>query len=234
MASQLGSNRTKRPIARYWHPAVPALLVVASAYAFNLGLNTVLFRLQALLPVAPQRPIVAVPLTAVGAGALLCLTVVAMTYGLLLFVRGVSDAGGHTSGTVPAVGAGQLARATGVVVGGGVAAAVGLALLVVPGLVVLAHLPLVLVAIALEDRSIVDALETAHARVRSAPRPVAVATLLVAGALAAVAAVGVYTSLVPPAIEVGVGATATALVVLAGAYAFTSLYQTSTGQRRGL
>jgi len=226
MASQLGSNETKLPTARHWRPVVPALIFVLATYAFNLGLNTTLFRLQSVLPGVPQQPIVAVPLTTLGAGALLVVSGVAMTYSLSLFVRTAVESTGRTSGAPSfAIGAGQFARATGVVVVGGIATALGLALLVVPGLVVLAHLPFVLIAVVLEDQSIGQALATGHARVRTTPVPVATATLLTALGLAAVTAFGVYTSLVPPAIEVGVGATGTALVLLAGVYAFGGLYR---------
>lgn len=235
MASQLGSNQTKLPTARHWHPVVPAFVFVLATYVFNLGLNTVLFRLQPVLPGVPQQPIVATPLTLLGAGALLGISGVAMTYSLLLFVHTASERVSPTS-NVPssAVGVGQFARATGVVIVGSIATALGFALLVVPGLVVLAHLPFVLIAIVLEDQPIAEAVKTGHTRVRTNLVPVATATILTTLGLAAVTALGVYTSLVPPAIEVGAGATGTALVLLAGVYVFTSLYQRSPRRRQGI
>jgi hypothetical protein len=235
MASQLGSNRTELPIARLRHPVVPALLFVLATYVLNLGLNTVLFRLQPVLPGVPQQPIVATPLPLLGAGALSLVAGVAMTYFLLLFVRAVAGSAGHASSAPSsAIGAAQLARATAVVAAGGVATALGFALLVVPGLVVLAHLPLVFVAVALEDQPIESAVKTAVSRVLAAPVPVAAATLLAALGLAAVTAFGVYTSLVPPAIEVAIGAAGIALVLLAGLYAFTGLYRLDGRRRQGI
>ncbi|CCQ37008.1 uncharacterized protein Nmlp_2858 [Natronomonas moolapensis 8.8.11] len=235
MASQLGSNETKRLTARDWHPVVPALIFVLATYAFNLGLNTALFRLQPVLPGVPQRAIVAAPLTLLGAGALLGISGIAMTYSLSLFVHAAAESTGHTtSATSSAVGVGQFARVAGVVVGGGIATALGFALLVVPGFVVLAHIPFVLVAVVLENQSIEQAIKIGHARVRTDPVPVAAVTLLAALGLAAVTAVGVYTSLVPPAIEVGVGAAGTAVVLLVGVYAFTGLYRRGARRHGGI
>ena len=234
MASQLGSNRSELPTARLRHPVVPALLFVLATYVFNLGLNTVLFRLQPVLPGVAQQPIVATPLPLLGAGALSLVTGVAMTYLLLLFVRAVGGSAGHASSAPSSIGAAQLARATAVVVAGSVVTALGFALLVAPGLVVLAHLPFVFVAVALEDQPIARAVETAVSRVLAAPVPVAAATILTALGLAAVTAFGASTSLVPPAIEVVIGATGTALVLLAGLYAFTELYQRDSRRQRGI
>ena len=235
MASQLGSNQTRLPTARHWHPVVAALVFVLATYVFNLGLNTVLFRLQPVLPGVPQQPIVATPLALLGAGALLVISGVAMTYSLLLFVRTASERVGHTSNAPSsAVEVGQFARATGVVITGSIATALGFVLLVIPGLVVLAHLPFVLIAIALEDQPIAEAVKTGRSQVRTNLVPVATATILTTLSLAAVTAFGVYTSLVPPAIEVGVGATGTALALLAGVYVFTSLYHRGARRKQGI
>lgn len=200
---------------------VVTLFVVVAAW--NALLNTVLTRsgLAATLQVAYD---LTVPLSAAGAGVGLLVATVAVAVVLAALARTFApdaDAlgGGETVGqTTLAYG-----RATVVAVGGVVVAAVGLGLLVVPGLVVLVHLPLAFVAVAADGVPIGRAVGRTWTRARGARARLVAVVLAVAAVPLALAVIATLTALLPPVVELALGVLVTVAAAAAGVAAFVAL-----------
>lgn len=227
MASQMDSKRVRSTSFRLRDPLVPAVLFVVLSVFLNGSVNSVLGGTGSLLPPSLRfEYAVAVPLAPLGAGVLsVCAGVLALC-SLALFVRSVGTTG--ESGLNPTPSSETLRRlwrATGVGVAGTLGAVLGLALFVVPGLVVLVYLPFVFIAVATDGRTVAGAIEASHTRLSARPVPVGVTALGTALALAGLGLGGVFTSFLPPAVEFVVGTTGSALVTLVGAYLLTALYR---------
>lgn len=227
MASRLDSAHVEDSTARHWHPVVPALSFVALVALLNSALNGVLAGMRSALP--PQLQFdyaVTVPLSPLGAGAVVVGTGILTVCSLALFVRSV---GSDTSGEMHPVSVTEtvmrLVRATAVLVVGMLAMLVGVALLVVPGLVVLVYLPFVFLAVVLDGQTVGGAVRESHARISARPGPVAATALATAFALVGLGYVGLLSSVLPPTAEFVGGGIASALIVLVGTYLLTKLYR---------
>lgn len=227
MASQMDSKRVRSTSLRLRDPLIPAVLFVALSVFLNGAVNSVLAGMGSLLPPSLRfEYAVAVPLAPLGAGVLSVGVGVLAVCSLALFVRSVGTTG--ESGLNPTSSSEtlrRLGRATGVGVAGTLGAVLGLALFVVPGLVVLVYLPFVFIAVALDGRTVAGAIEASHARLSARPVPVAVTALGTALALAGLGLGGVLTSVLPAAVEFVLGATGSAVVALVGTYLLTALYR---------
>ncbi|MEF8856361.1 MAG: hypothetical protein V5A16_02950 [Haloplanus sp.] len=213
-----------------------AALVVALFAAiatWNVSFNTLLDRsgLAASLQVAYEPTL---PLTALGALGGLVVTTLAVVVILAALARLFApDSDALGSSETLAETALAYARAVVVAVGGGVAAAVGLALLVVPGLLVLLHLPLVFVAVAVDGDSVSRAVGRTWSRVRGARARAAAVGLAVVAVPLALAVIATLTDLLPPAVELGLGVAATTAAAAAGVAAFTSIADSIRGTNAG-
>jgi len=213
-----------------------AALVVALFAAiatWNVSLNTFLDRsgFASSLRVAYEPTL---PLTALGALGALTVTTLAVVVILAALVRlFASDADALGSSETLAETALAYARAVVVAVGGVVAAAIGLALLVVPGLLVLLHLPLVFVAVAIDGDSIRRAVGRTWSQARGARARVAAVGLAVVAVPLALAVVATLTDLLPRAVELGLGVAATTAAAAAGVAAFTSIADSIRGTNAG-
>ena len=226
MAS-LESTHAEASTARRRHPAVLGLLFVALVAVLNVALNGVLGGLQSALPSPLQfEYVVTAPLTPLGASALFVAAGVLTVCALGAFVRSVGGTGSaELEPTSFAETVRRFARATVVAFVGTLAAAFGLLLFVLPGLVVLVYLPFVFVAVVLDGRSVGGAVEVSHTRVSARPGLVAATALATVSGLLGLGLGGVFTSALPPVTEFAVGGTGSALVALAGAYLLTALYR---------
>jgi hypothetical protein len=218
--------------ARSRAAALVVTLFVAIA-AWNATLNTLLARsgLASAMAVAYEPTL---PLTTLGAvGGLTAATVVvAVTLAALARTFAPeSDA----LGTSETIGRTALAytRAVVVAVAGAVAAAVGLALLVVPGLVVLVHLPLVFVAVAADGEPIGRAVERSWTRARGSRGRVAAVGLAVVAVPLSLAVIATLTALLPPLVELALGVLVTAVACAAGVAAFVALADSMDGANGG-
>jgi hypothetical protein len=213
---------------------VVALLAVDAAW--NLVLNTLLARsgLAATMQVAYDLTL---PLTLLGSvGGLLAASVagVAVLAAMVRVFAPDTDALGGGETPIETVFAYGRAVVVGLV--GVVAVVVGLAALVVPGLAVLVHLPLVFVAVATDGVSIATAVDRSWTRTRGNRARVAAVGLAVVSIPLALAVVATLTALLSPAAELAVGVVVTAAAATAGVAAFTriadSLDDASTGSSR--
>lgn len=233
MPTQLESTGTQVTTTQGRHPAVPALSFVALVAVLNGAVNGVVGSLQSVQPATAQfEYAITVPLGPPGAGLLSLGTGLLAIVSLALFVRSVggTENTDRNRGTVR--GTGELyGRALAVGIGGSLAFAIGLALLVVPGLVVLTYLPFVFVGVVLDGRTISGALKASHARIASSPGAVVARTVGTALILVGIGVGGVVTSILPPAVEFAVGGVGTAVVALAGTYLLTGLYRRLPEQR---
>jgi hypothetical protein len=227
MSPRLDSTRLGVAVVGPRSPALAAVAFVASVALLNGALNSLLAGLwSALAPSARLEYAVTVPVGTLGAGLLSVAAAVLAAATLAVFVRSVGEtADSGLKPTPPGAGLRRLARAAVVGCGGAAVAAVGLALFVVPGVVVLVYLPFVFVAVALDGETVAGAIETSHDRVASRPLPAAATALGPVLALAALGLGGVVSSVLPPAVEFVAGGAGTALVVLGGTYLLTELYQ---------
>jgi hypothetical protein len=213
---------------------VVALLAVDAAW--NVSFNTLLARsgLAARMQVAYDLTL---PLTTLGAvGGLLVASVVGVAV-LAAMVRVFApDTNALGGSETPVETLFAYARALVVGLVGAVAIAVGLAALVVPGLVVLVHLPLVFVAVASDGVSIGRAIDRTWTRASGNRARVAAVALAVVAVPLALAVVATLTALLSPAVELAVGVAVTAAAATAGVAAFTSiaasLDDTSAGSSR--
>lgn len=232
MASRLDSTHVEDSTTRYWHPGIPALSFVGLVALLNAALNGFLAGIRPALPPLLQfEYAVAVGLAPPGAGVLAVGTGVLVVWSLALFVRSVGrDTGRELEPVSVDETLLRFGRATGVVVAGMLATVIGLALLVLPGLVVLVYLPFVFTAVVLDGRTVVGAIAASHARIATRPVAVAVTSLATVFALLGVGLIGMVSTLFPPAAEFALGGITSALVVLAGIYVLTGLYQRSSPQ----
>ncbi|WP_157573435.1 hypothetical protein [Haloplanus natans] len=210
---------------------VVSLLVAITAW--NATLNTLLARsgLASAMQVAYEPTL---PLTALGAVGGLAVATVAAVAVLAALARTVAPDGDALGGN-ETIGETVLAyaRAVVVAVGGVVAAAVGLGLLVVPGLVVLVHLPLVFVAVAVDGDPIGRAVGRTWARASgSRARIVAVALAVVAVPLS-LAVIATLTTLLSPTVELVLGVLVTSVAAAAGIVAFVALADSLDGSSGG-
>jgi hypothetical protein len=164
------------------------------------------------------------PLTVLGAVGGVVLGAVAAVVLLAALVRAFApDSDALGGDETPAETLIAYGRAVVVAVLGTVAAAVGLAALVVPGLVVLVHLPLVFVAVATDGVSVGRAVDRTWTRVRGhRARVVAVALAVVVVPLS-FATIATLTELLPPLAELLLGALLTTVAAAVGAAAFTAI-----------
>lgn len=203
-----------------------AVALVAVVGAWNVLLNTFVTATGAAAVVGVAYD-VTLPLTANASSAGLVvatfLGVVVLTALVRAFATDPDPLGGDTGpyGTLLVYW-----RALVVAVVGGLGALVGLALLVVPGLVVVVHLPFAFVAVAAEGHTIDEAVELASTRVEN-NRPGVVGLLVAILALPFVVGVAVsLTAVLTPVAELAAGVTAIGLAGVFGAAAFTAAAET--------
>jgi hypothetical protein len=210
---------------------VVALFVVDVGW--NLSLNTLLDR-SGVAATAGVAYDVTLPLTTLGAvGGLLAATVggVVLIAALVRAFAPESDAlGGDETPVETLV---VYARAVVVAVAGTVAVGVGLAALVVPGVVVLVHLPLVFVAVATDGDSIGRAVDRTWVRVRGHRARVVAVSLAVVAVPLSLATVATLTALLPATVELVLGALVTTAAVAAGAAAFVAIAASIDGTSAG-
>jgi hypothetical protein len=202
--------------------ALVALLFVVDA-AWNPSLNTLLARsgTASSMQVAYDATL---PLTTLGAIGGVTLTSVAGVVVLAALVRVFApDTDALGGGETPAETLLAYARAVVVAFAGVVAAGIGLAALVVPGLVVLVHLPLVFVAVAADGQPIGAAIDRTWRRSGGHRARVAAVGLAVVAVPLAVAVVATLTTLLPPLFELALGVVVTGAAAAAGTVAFTSI-----------
>ncbi|WP_251341615.1 hypothetical protein [Haloplanus halophilus] len=210
---------------------VVALLVVDAAW--NLSLNTLLDRSGMAETIGVTFDVV-LPLTVLGAVGGLAVSTVAGVAVLAALVRVFApDTDALGGGQSPAETLLTYARAVVVALVGLVAAGVGLAALVVPGLVVLVHLPLVFVAVAGDGEPIGRAVERTWTRARGNRARVAAVGLAVVAVPLAVTVVATLTALLPPLVELAVGVVVTGVAAAAGVAAFTAIADSIDGQSAG-
>jgi hypothetical protein len=217
----LGTSRTRA--------AALVLTLFGVVAAWNVLLNTLLVRsgVAATLQVAYDPT---VPLSAVGSVAGFAFVTVAAVAVLAALARAFApDA--DALGVSETIGETVLAyaRAVVVAVGGVVAAALGLALLVVPGLVALVHLPLVFVAVAAGGDPIGRAIERTWTRARGSRPRIAAVALAVAAVPLALAVIATLTALLSPMVELVLGVLVTAVAAAAGVAAFVTLADSLDG-----
>lgn len=207
--------------------------LVACIAAWNVTLNTLLVRtgLAESLRVAYD---LTVPLTALGASGGLAAATVGVVAVLAALARTVAP-------DVDALGASETigetalayARAVVVAVGGVVAAGLGLGLLVVPGLLVLVHLPLVFVAVATDGVPIGRAVERTWTQARGSRARAAAVGLAVAAVPLALAVIASLTALLAPPVELALGVLVTTVACAAGVVAFVALADSLDGSGSG-
>ncbi|WP_251329349.1 hypothetical protein [Haloplanus pelagicus] len=214
--------------------ALVVTLFVVNA-AWNVSLNTLLARTG--LASSLGTTYLTVPLTGLGAVGGLTAATVAGVAVLTALVRSFApEADALGAGETPIETVLVYARAVVVAVGGVVAAGLGLAALVVPGLVVLVHLPLVFVAVAADGDPIGRAVDRTWKRARGNRARIAAVGLAVAAVPLALVVVATLTTLLSPVVELAVGVVVTGATAAAGAAAFTaiseSIGESSTGASR--
>lgn len=227
MVSRLDSTHGHGSPAQYWHLVIPALSVVGLVALLNVALNSLFAGVQSAIPPSLHfEYAVTVPLTPIGSGLLFIGAGILTVFSLALFVRSIAGDDGTKRSPVPSTETLQrFGRATGVVIAGIPVMALGFALFVVPGLVVLVYLPFVFVAVVLDGRTVARAVKASHARISARPVAVAVTTLSTALGLIGIGLIGVLSSVLPPIAEFVVGGASSALVVLTGTSLLTGLYQ---------
>lgn len=209
-----------------------AALVVAlfvGNVAWNVLLNTLVARsgVAATVRLAYDATL---PLSATGAAVGLAAATVAVALLLAALARSVvpeSDA----------IGAGETrwqatlayGRAVVVAVVGAVLGTVGLAALLLPGLLVFLHLPLVFVAVATDGDSIVRAVDRTWSRARGARARIAAVALAVAAVPLAVVLIALFTDLLSPLVELALGVAVTTVAAAAGVVAFAALADSLDG-----
>lgn len=227
MASRLDSTRVHGSTAQYWHPVIPALSFVVLVALLNGALNGIFAGIRSAVPSSLQfEYAVTVPLTPLGAGVLFVGAGILTVCSLALFVRSIAgDSGFQLSPVSSNETLRRFSRATGVVIAGMLAMALGLALFVIPGLVVLVYLPFVFVAVVLDGQTVAGAVKASHTRIVARPVAVAVTALATALGLLGIGLIGVLSSVLPPTAEFVVGAVGSAVVTLVGTYLVTMLYR---------
>ena len=210
---------------------VAALLAVTATW--NVLLNTLLDRSGAATSLQTAYDLV-LPLTVLGAVGGLSLATVAVVLVLAALARTFAPDVGALGGS-ETVGQTALAYARALVVAvvGTLAAGVGLAVFVVPGLVVLVHLPLVFVAVATDRVSVSEAVTRTWTRARGSRARIATVCLAVVAIPLALAVIATLTALLPPVVELALGVLATTAAAAAGIAAFTTLADSLGGGDAG-
>ncbi|MFD1632493.1 hypothetical protein ACOZ4L_06820 [Haloplanus ruber] len=210
---------------------VVALLVVDAAW--NLSLNTLLVRSGAAETLGTTFA-VTLPLTTLGAVGGLALASVAGLVLLAALARVFADGTGALGGGETLVETlAAYARAVVVGVVGVVAAGVGLAALVVPGLVVLVHLPLVFVAVAVDGDPIAQAVDRTWTRAGGNRARITAISLAVVAVPLALAVVATLTAMLSPVVEFALGVVVTGAAAAAGVAAFTRIAASLNGSGTG-
>lgn len=227
MVPRVDSTRVHGPTAQYWHPAIPALSFVVLVALLNVALNSLFAGVQSAIPPSLHfEYAVTVPLSPIGAGLLFIGAAILAVCSLALFVRSIAGTGNSKRTPVSSNETlRRFGRATAVVIAGIPVMALGFALFVVPGLVVLVYLPFVFVAVVLDGRTVARAVKASHTRVSARPVAVAVTTLSTALGLVGIGLIGLLSSVLQPTAEFVVGGATSAVVVLTGTYLLTMLYQ---------
>jgi len=210
---------------------VVALFAVTATW--NASLNTLLAR-SGLAETVQVTYDLTLPLSTAEAAAVLAGATLAVVVVLAALARTFApdvDALGGSETPVETVAA--YARAVVVAVGGLLAAAVGLAVLVVPGLVVLVHLPLVFVAVAADGEPIGRAVDRTWTRARGSRGRVAAVGLAIVAVPLALAVVATLTALLPPVVELALGAAVTTVAAAAGVAAFAAIADSINGTDAG-
>jgi hypothetical protein len=210
---------------------VVALFVVNAAW--NVLLNTLVAG-SGLAAAARLAYDVTLPLSTAGAAAGLA---AATVVGVVLLAALARSATPETD----ALGAGESAgetllaygRAVVVAVVGAVAAAAGLAAVLVPGLLVSIHLPLVFVAVAADGDSIGRAVARSWSKARGSRGRIAAVGLAVAAVPLAVALIALFTDLLSPLAELAVGVVVTTVAAAVGVVAFAALGASLDGLQTG-
>ncbi|AZH24464.1 hypothetical protein [Haloplanus aerogenes] len=206
---------------------VVALFAVTATW--NVSLNTVLARSGVAEAVRVTYDLT-LPLSMTEAGAVLAVSTVAVVVVLAALARTFAPEVDALGGSeTPAETAAAFARAVVVAVGGLLAAAIGLAVFVVPGLVVLVHLPLVFVAVAADGESIGRAVDRTWTRARGSRARVAAVGLAVVAVPLATAVVATLTALLLPVVELALGTAVTTVAAAAGVAAFTAIADSING-----
>lgn len=200
---------------------VAALFVVDVGW--NLSLNTLLTR-SGLAATAGLVYDATAPLTALGAmGGLLAGTVAGSVL-LAALARALTPESGALGGDeAPVETLLAYTRAVAVVVVGAVAVAFGLAALVVPGVILLVHLPLVFVAVSTGGVPIGRAVDRAWIRARGHRARITAVALAVAAVPFALATAATLTALLPPTVELVVGSAVTTAALATGTAAFVAI-----------
>ncbi|WP_248897893.1 hypothetical protein [Haloplanus halobius] len=210
--------------------ALVATLLVANA-VWNLLLNTLLVR-SGLAAAVRVTYDVALPLSGPQAVAGLALSTVATIALFTALARTFSsDAFG---GAAPSLDTALVyGRALVVAVGGTVAVALGLVALVVPGLVVALHLPLVFVSVAVDGDSVGQAVDGVWERMRGHRARVTAVGLAVVAIPLALAVIATLTTLLTPVAELAVGVVITTLAATVGLAVFTAIAESLGGTSAG-
>jgi hypothetical protein len=205
---------------------VVALLALVAAW--NALLNTLLVRsgLASTLRVAYEPTL---PLTTLGAVGGLAAATVATAVTLAALARTFAAEGDALDDGTIGETALVYARAVVLAIGGTVAAAIGVAFLVLPGLLVLVHLPLAFVAVATDGVPIRRAVGRTWTRTRGSRGRVAAVGLAVVAVPLALAVIATLTDLLPPLAELALGVLVTAVAAAAGVAAFVSLAESIDG-----
>jgi hypothetical protein len=205
----------------------------AAIAAWNTSLNTVLVRtgLAEAMRVAYDPTL---PLSTTGAAFGLVTSTLALIVTLVALARTFApetDALGGSE-TVPET-ALIYARAVAVAIGGTLAAVVGLGLLVVPGLLVLVHLPLVFVAVTADGEPLGRAVARTWTRARGSRARAAAVGLAVVAVPLALAVIATLTALLPPVVELALGVAVTTIAAAAGLAAFVAIADSINGTDTG-
>jgi len=214
-----------------------AVALVVALGVVNVAWNALLNTLVARSGVAATVRLAydaTLPLSATGAAVGLGVATVAGAVLLAALARSVvpeSDA----LGAGESVGETALAygRAVVVAVAGTVLGTVGLAALLLPGLLLFLHLPLVFVAVATEGDSIGRAVARSWSQARGARARIAALGLAVAAVPLAVALIALFTDLLSPVAELAVGVAVATVAAAAGVVAFAALVDALDGLSTG-
>ncbi|WP_435067540.1 hypothetical protein [Haloplanus sp. C73] len=213
--------------------AALVVALLATVATWNVLLNT-LFARSGLASSMQLAYDLILPLTSAGATGGLLLVTVALVVVLAALARTVApDVDALGGGEAPAETALTYGRAVAVAFAGTLAAGLGLALFVVPGLVVLVHLPLVFVAVATDGVSIRAAVAQAASLARGERARIAAICLAVVTIPLALAVIATLTALVPPVAELALGVVVTTAAAASGVVAFTALADSLGGTTTG-
>jgi len=214
---------------------VVALVTVLFALtaAWNASLNTLLARtgLAATMQIAYDPTL---PLTTLGAAGGVAVATLALIVTLAALARTFAPDTDALGGSETVAETALIyARAVVVAIGGTLAAVVGFGLLVVPGLLVLVHLPLVFVAVTADGEPLGQAVARTWTRARGSRARVAAVGLAVVAIPLALAVIATLTTLLPPTVELALGVAVTTVATAAGLAAFVAIADSIDGTDAG-